>query len=692
MLLEYLIKLKDSINSEALQVHYDPLKKVAAQKEILFGIGEHEDGGLLLSNKIEGKRADSVSQYVVEQSDEFYQKWQETLKDNLDLKNVSIYIEDLSPDTIYSIILFFSRLNNIPFSAFPSKWLPYVNRWEKGDMRTTGEMEKSWGVLLSSLAHEYFVVTNVEEQNNNRIYKYDQQKVVDGFRICLAFTIDLILNSEDPAEIPVSHHSEGYNRAISLFNIEKLEYENTLRNSSKLQLLLPLKNSSRRVFIDSIITTEINVLATLKNYSRTDVKNSFFKMGFGLMAVHRPHIAGSGNDIVISVDPSTGVHLKELWETLENLENTRWEGKRPNHSPRSGYKVNQPWFNENERFTMVAAPRTLTNEDKLNLTDPSTGKTKLIPIVPPGEVVLGSKLSWEDVLNQLWKLYNPVRELRVHSYEVSGNWGEESKIVTIKPIQNGQSKKFIGLKWAKTNSQNTMVITPTFKRYLVACLNNVNGEPMIHDLPNEKSFDYLEVPGGFALIHNEGVIFFDDWSNEGSNIKSYYEEFNRLLNRNDAIHRFRSRIKSEVQDIMEKIKDKRKMRKEIVLLSSNLAGIKIELQNSIFETMSKSNVYDVNNFRQVIERRWNLNTQLNELYSMVSEIESTIKSIVDSRTNRVIRTITIVGFPLSIFSGIFQESIKNVFLEGIFDTYHLITFLVVTGISMFLLWNWVDQD
>lgn len=691
MLEEYLNNIIADINSEGLLIQYDPLKKAANENEVIFGVGETENGGLLLSNKIEGKSADSVSQYIINQSDEFYQKWRKIFKDNLDLKDISIIIEDLSPDTIFSIILFFSKLNNVSFSEFPSKWLDYVNRWEKGDVKTTGEMDKSWGALLSSLSHEYFVVTEVEEQNDIKVYKYDQQKILDGFRICLSFTIDLLLSGVDPANVPTLHHSEGYNRAISLFNIEKLEYENTLRNSTKLQLLLPLKNSSRRVFIDSIITTEINVLATLKNFTRTDEKNSFFKMGFGLMALHRPHIPGSGNDIVISVDPSTGVHLQELWEALEELENMRWEGKRPNHSPRSGYDVNQPWFNDSRRFTMVAAPRSLTSDDKL-LSNATNGEEEQITIVPLGEKLLGSKLSWEDVLNQLWNLYNPVRDLKVHSFQLSGHWGEESKVGKVFPINYGKSKKFIGLKWAKTNPQNTMVITPTLKRYLVACLNKGNREPLINDLPNDNSFDYLEVPGGFSLIHNEGVTFFDDWSNEGSNIKSYYEEFNLLTKRNDDIQRYRSRIKAEVKDVMDKIKDKRKMRKEIVLLSTNLAGIKIELQNSIFETMSKSNVYDVNKFREVIERRWNLNTQLNELYSMVSEIESTIKSIVDSRTNRVIRAITIVGFPLSIFSGIFQDAIKNIFLAGIIDKSQLITFAAITGISMWLLWNWVDKD
>ncbi|SOC16634.1 hypothetical protein SAMN05880501_10949 [Ureibacillus xyleni] len=685
MLENYLTELKTYINSNNIKVQYDPNKKIACENEILFGIGNEQSGGLLLSNKIKGQESVSVSQYIVNKKDDFFLPWKESFSTKQEVNNLTIFIEDLSPDTCFAILLFFARCNDIPISQIPLKWLSYVNLWEAGEVKATGGIENSWGVLLNSLSHEYFVPI-FEEENGQIVKTYDQQKILDGFRMCLNFTIEALTEMVDPANVPVLQHSEGYHRAIALLNIEKLEYENTLRNATEIQLLLPLQNSNRRVFVDSIIATEINVLATLKNFSRNDRQNSFFQMGFGLMALHRPHLKGSGNDYVISVDPSTGVHLKDLWDSLEELENKRWEGKRPNHKPRDNYDTNQPWFNGNNSFTIIAAPKTLTSEDKVlspNMTEKS--------VIPEGEEVLGSKLSWDDVLDTLWNLYNPMKGLRVHSY-TSSKWGEESDICNLKVIQEAELKKFIGIKWAQSNPQNTMIITPTFKRYLVACLKNNGGIPSIKDLPNENSFDYLELPGGFALIHNEGAVFFDDWSDEGANISTYYEEFQCLNKRKIAIEKFQTRIKEEVQEIMDKIGSKRKMRKEIVTLSSSLAKIKIELQNSIFETASKTNDYDVTQFRQVIEKRWGLNSQLNELYSMVSEIETTIKGVVESRTSRVIKTITIVGFPLSFFGGIFQESLRKFLIEFEIDKIPLLSFAGLTVICMFLLLTWIDKD
>jgi hypothetical protein len=688
MLNDFLLNFKKAILSQPLQVYYDTQKKVAYENEVLIGIGQKAEGGLLLTNKIAGDAAVSVTQYIRDRQEVFFETWKAKFTDSFDLKGISLYIEDLSPDTCFSIILFFAKLNGVSFYDFSPYWFTYINQWEIGDVKSTGTMEKSWGALLNSLSHEYFVYTNEADESG---YKYNQQKILDGFRVCLSFTIDLLLEKVNPSDVPVLQHSEGYHRAISFLNIEKLGYENTLRNATKIQLLLPLQNSSRRVFVDTIIATEMNVLATLKNHSRNDTVNSFFKMGFGLMAVHRPLEKGSGNDIAISVDPATGVHLKELWERLEELENSRWNGERPNNNKRHDFDVNQPWYSDLGKYTIIAAPRTLHHEDKFQVMDDLIEQPKLIDVIPPGEKVLGTKLTWDDVLNELWLLYNPVKELKVHPYLSSGKWGVECNVTSVKPIQNFRSKKFIGLKWAKTNPENTMIITPTFKQYLVACLSKNEEQAFIKDLPNEKSFDFIEVPGGFALVHNDGVVFFDDWSSEGSNTDSYLKEFDCLSQRNDAITTYQTKIKNEIQVIIANIKNKKKMRKEITSLSISLAEIKIELQNSIFDTMPKSNDYDVNQFRKVIEKRWGLSTQLNELYAMVNEIETTINNMVDSKTNKVVSIITIYGFPLSFYGGVFQDPLKNLLLKGVVDWSGLTAFAVLAIVSIFFIERWVEK-
>lgn len=660
---QFLEIFSKEIYQSSVTVYYNPSKSCARENEVLVGVGKSEDGGYLFTNKQKGNNFSSVTEYIYD----IYEN--KKFSPKIDINNTSFFVEDLSPDTCMSIILLFARNSNVPIRDIPIEWIHYINRWEKGDVKTTGEPQKSWGALLNALSHEYIRVSQSRQS---------VKKLMDGLKICVSFTLDLLQRDVNPANVPNIDGSQGYHKARAILNIEHQEYQQLLSNAELLQLEIPLQHSDRKLLVDTFIVTELKTLGTLKNFTRTDTTHSFLKSGFGFMILHRPHLQGTGNDITLSVDPSIGIHLHDLWRSLEEKEEELWAGTRPNHDKRQGYQVNQPWYiNQNE--TLIGAPQ------KVEIIDQAS-KNKEV------SVALGSKLNWNDVLSEVWNVYNPIKHLKVHPYISNGQWGKACSISESFSVAKINQKRFVALKWASTNTDQSIILTPTIKRYLIACLLKQTENPMIEDLPLENSYDFLDFPSGFALIHSQGVVFFDDWSKEKSRIELFQTEFNHLLERYNALQKFQTLITEENTRVKNELEDKKKVHKNFINLSDNLAKIKMDLQDSILRTMSSSNDFHIQVFIETVQKRWGLNTQLDHLYHSVNEIENTIKSIVETRTNRVISGITIYGFPFVLFGSIFQKPLYESLTMQSFEWGSLASFTILSLLGTVILKKVVQKE
>lgn len=651
----FLNQFKRKLTNGSFKVFYESNKLTANQNEILFGRGEIDNGGLILNNKRVETDSVSVSQLIMDTTEEEIKAWEQRL-----VGEPILYIEDMSADTCLSIIVLFARWSAVSTQEIPSDWISYVNRWEKGDVKSTGEPRKSWGTLLNTLSHKYFFLKSD---------MFDEEKIRTGLNECLLFTIELLMRNANPADVPILEGSVVYSTAITKLNIDYQEYKEVLDNSEKIQLRLPVKGSDRKILVDAIIVTELSNVGTLKNFARNDQDHSWLKSGFGLMAVYSPTLASRGGEITFSVDPSIGVHLEDLWTALEQEEDRKWAGMRPNNKPRSGSDFNQPWHVSDDK-TLVAAPYLVEMES--------------------GQYEKGSKLSWEETLDQLWRLYHPSSELSVHSLHSDGTWGPECTLQNCGTLYKDRSKQFMGVKWA-LNKKNSVLLTPTLERHLVALLSGNNQNEIVH-LPSKESFDFVDFPGGFCLIHQNGVVVFDDWSRDQTDIVSYHTEFVNLLKRYDAIKKFQMTIEKEIELVLNKLQDLKKIRGELVSLSDSLAKIKIQLRKDIFQTMPSVEDYHLEEFRKTIEKRWGLNTQLNELYDTVSEIEITIKSMVETRTNKVISGITIYGFPFAVLASIFAGTWEDIFTKQEISFDGLFSFFALLFISINILKKIIDKD
>ncbi|MGQ4668783.1 hypothetical protein ACUIJN_23665 [Metabacillus halosaccharovorans] len=624
-------ELKLKVEDKQFKLKYGFNKGEEQHHSIFIGFGGKLHGRnktIILDNKELYSGYCSVSELVYQSPASLVNSFEQMLENDV-LEDWYFYVEDLSPDTCIAFILLYLRVSGVSLDHFPTEWLDYINRWEKGDVKTTGKPHQSFGSLLNALSHDFFDMNNKE---------MNIEQLNEGFHSCIHFTIELLLKECAPYNIQGTdaEHIEDYHKAKAMVENNYQEYLQVLNSAEKVQLMIPMKETSREVLVDGLIITEDHPLGVLKEFARVDKEHSWLGLGFAFLAVFRPKYEGTGYDITISVDPSTRLTLERLWDKLEEFENERWNGERPSSNPRfpnGKSKANQPWYDENGKYTIIGAPRRIEE----------TGE-------------LGTKLTWEDVLQAIWECYSPASKLKITPLFGGGETCQIHDCQSV--LGEKEDKKLLAVKWHSYGHQQALVLSPTINRYFAAC---INGEPRIDQLPPEASYDILPFPGGFSVIHRDGVLIFDDWTKDRSNVEEYKQEFKALLERYKAVKRLYRDIETELGRIQQFIVEPKKLRKQIITLNDRLSSYKLELRKTLLHTMLSSPDYHVKMFREHMEKRWGLTTQLEELYQAVAEIDTIVKTYVDTRTNQLINKITIYGFPIAVSSGLFSFIFEDLY-------------------------------
>ena len=323
------------------RVVFDPNKKIAYRDEVLIGLGDTQIGneGLVLQHKTEPKHYLSLSDYLHKSN-----------IPNFAEHDDKIFIEDYSVDTVLSVWIFLQKIRQKSLPENIRVWIDYASQWEQGDTSTTGKAFESYGCLQNALALS--------------LYDLDAKGILDKSLFFLDYLID---KKFDPSHIPNDIDISLYDRAYQSLQKEYERYRQILEQSKIEKLMVPYRGSSETrevsaIFIEAQIPTSIQ-----KVFLRNDETNSPTKDGFALIALYNPASAGTGNDIVISVDPQKGIWLRDLWAALEQEEDRLWKGKRPNDVPRSMVSYpdnngpNEPWWDDMGNYTLIAAPKMTGN-------------------------------------------------------------------------------------------------------------------------------------------------------------------------------------------------------------------------------------------------------------------------------------------------------------------------------------------
>ena len=644
----------------------EPGRAVAAGGEILVGIGSWATkdamdrfvpmthAGICLQDNgapsPSGRRYASMTDFVATAGDELWQDWTAKIGPRTPravLERFTLIVEDVSPDSCLGLICFLALVAGVPAAELPHECIDYVGRWEAGDVRSTGEAFASWGCLHSALGHSHIASP---ADTGNAAGAADPAARNEAFGrawlACLRFDLAVLRSASPPHDLSGIRPSREHLLASAFLNYEYQQYRQGFLHAMCLQLLLPMSGMGNRYkLVDAYFEEEQIPLGAKKAFLRNDREHTWLRDGFGLMALHKPAEKGSGNDMTVSVDPAAGVHLEDLWREMERMEDEHWGAARPSDRPRLGIKgypdgrcddgrhsPNQPWYDDRGRYTLVAAPKRFTSG------------------------ALGSKLSWRDVRDAAWRLYNPLRFLRVQARDGTRRVCPVEALTG--SLRTPPGKRLVIAGWVREAlEQQSLLLSPTVKRCLAACAcrrEGAMGPLSLEELPDEVSFDFLSLPGGFGVVHRDGVFLLDDWRNEKLNETGLRAEFERVSARLATLEAVKHELNPLVDEIDALVGGKRRRSRTEFELLNALSTLKIRIQRGIAETAPLSSDPAVSGFREVLERRWGVARKLEDFHETVAQIETTLRDRSELRTNRIISGLTIYGFPAVLLAQFFQ--------------------------------------
>jgi len=640
-LLKDLNYLFTPVEGSSFRVIYDPSKnKLDSNQtkpgEIFIGVGERTMAkgpsapgvGIILQHK--GTDYGSVSDYVQHAAEGQIDAWRHSLGNPASLRDIeaTLYIEDASPDTCLGFVLFLAQIGGVEREALPALWCDYATRWETGDTQTTGSPFDSWGCLHSALGHSFIA----PQQDKSQL---DSRGVEASFPVCLRYVLFLLTQQLDPSQIPEYLPSMEHSRARAHLQQEHQAYRQSLTSAELLQLRVPMRAVHRTLLIDAYFATEVTVSGVKKAFLRNDTEHCWLKQGFSLMALYRPLAKGTGDDIIVSVTPSTDIHLKELWYELERQEDQRWEGQRPCDDPRPGVAdysdgsgPNQPWWDEGGRYTLIAAPRNVGDQP-------------------------GSKLSWDDVRETIWSLYNPAKHLRFIPDGANSNAPRPLHQCPAVATSVAEIKRLVIARWDETND-DSLALSPTMKRYMGACAMAEHPHGVtLRGLPSSQSFDFCKLPGGFAVIHGKGVLLIDDWTNEPLNKAACQQEFEQVARLLERIRQSDEEITTQVQQVRDLLEAGHRL--FYMKIISQLSRSELKLRSGLFDTRPLTEDENVLAFRRKLEKRWGIKDQLANLNDIAGQMNAMVQNHVEVRSNHLINGLTIYGFPIILFATFFER-------------------------------------
>lgn len=641
-------------------VCYAPNRCDTGPDDCLIGVGSAPDSaedagrdgavGIWLNDKVVAPasgNACGVTALALDPPSSLLAEWRRTAGDDRAperfLGRFELVVEDASPDGCLGLIALLAILNGVPAAGFPRAWRTYVAQWEQGASRTP-EPAAAWGPLLAALVHGSWDAEDIRA--GGRVADLALSYAwLEGLRLTHA----LLAVGSAPEPIDAPPACPTLERALALLRYEHQLYRQIMEQSERLQLLLPMSGPARRFrLVDACLLDELTLAGAVKILLRNDREHTWLGDGFGLMALHRPGLAGTGDDMTISVDPAIGVHLRDLWAELERLEDAAWDGRRPCDRPRpiasypDGRRAdgspspNQPWWDDRGSHSLLGAPREL-----------AAGQP-------------GTRLSWrDDVLEALWRHGRPDRLLQVVTVH-----GVQRPLLDRAPELIGDSGKGrLLLRWPRPGIQSAdqqmaepVLLSPTLKRCLAARLEahwNPAGD-CLAALPSEDSFDFHQLPGGYALTHGRGVLVLDDWRSAPLCEAELEREIDHAAARLALLNTGGKEANALIQQLHKDITGGYWRRLSGMRVLDHLAEIRIRLRDGLTRTATSSDDAGIRAFRAALERRWGIAGELERIERSLDETEQTLRSYAELGASRLINFLTVLGLPLAIAAGFFS--------------------------------------
>ncbi|MBL7635961.1 hypothetical protein [Atlantibacter hermannii] len=566
---------------------------------LALGIGDAASPGIALNCKNGGQhRSLSAWLWAMDASE------RRALSDKARLQPIThIAIEDFSLDSCFAWLLFslFSHGEIHELDA----WVRYIDQWEQGFYLDGDNFGHSAACLHTVFAHARLHAAQTAT------HTYDADLLRHGFIRCLKLLTAFINHTLEPLQGIQSLPSAEYLAAQAALAYEYQLYQLAIERAVTCQLLVEQADSRRKMLVDALFLSEQHPSGLFKIFARNDRTHSWSKNGFTLLGIYRQQQAGTGNDMVISVDPTSGLSLKSLWQALEAEENRRWQGERPCDNPRPLYSYagalnapDQPWWDDAGRYTLLGAPKFLGNTH-----------------------VPGSKLDWwNDVLPIVWQQgftdYLQPCLMRVDDADA--------------PVE-GQ-KRVCAWRWnqpdarlQQTDTSSYLTSTPSFEAWLAGC-----SLPVMPTTPGAlPAVDHYEAQWqGDVLIvsHQQGVTLFsrapDNKELEGllnvaRRIAMLSDEYAQFLGKTREIFKkWPQQLKQHAGTIEDK-----QWEEEIFALRVNALNV-LNSTDILFASAQQ------NRLSEMLQRQWGLHEQRGNLFAQVDRLDALMRDAIARQNSR----------------------------------------------------------
>lgn len=531
------------------------------------------------------------------------------------LRGQTLVIEDASPDSVLGCVLLLARLAGLapePFTA----WREAARHWER-----EGWVEvpaTAWVALHSALAHRHFPHGAEVTPANLR----------HAWQAALDFTLAGLRAGADPQAIAAD--APWAQAARSALAQEEQVYADWLLHARQLQLALPLAGAAdRHLLVDALLLTEDQPTGAARVFYRNDRTRSPLGAGFGFAAQYRPQLRHSGDDITLAVDPRCGVSLRPLWEALEARECRAWQAAgepRPDDAPRRlpGLvpRWNQPWY-LNAGATLIGAPRRLAD-----------GRP-------------GTKLDWHDVLDEIWRQCQPLREVEL----LAAGSDRPQPVLRLRPETpvTGSERRLLLLRWppeAHGRRARALSRAPVIEQLLVGLLARTvtDTAPALDALPPPGSWTRTALAGGFALLSDAGLCVLDDWNHTPVDLPAVRATFVQAATLDARLTATAAEADQLADSLQQTLASALPASRTLLQLGRRVAALEVELALLRGRHVDLPANPDARSVRAALDRHWQLDARLDALEARMRALGNALSTHNDQRTGALSRFLALYGF------------------------------------------------
>lgn len=643
----------------------------ARSARVLVGVVDQpglRDGKLSLNHKDGSGSYASATEFVDCQDDSTIDEWKTALGFVDDsarpFAGQSIVVEDASPDTCLALIALARRLHHC---RLQQAWLDYSRRWERGFTDSTGIPQESFGALLTALVHVEF--QDDASRGHTAPPTAYATALIDG----VSYAAGLVELDLDPARLPrVLRHAQPalhdlHARAHSRLAYEEIVYRRLKASATRIQLAVHMAESHRKTLVDAILFSETVFTSSLKVFIRSDPA-TFTGRGYAFQALYRPDLPMTGNDLTVSTDPAAGLDLRDLWAELERMEEERWRAfaDRPGGFPRprgadgpgdrillshgeswsSAAPCHQPWYDDKGRRTLLAAPRGVEHD---------------------GSYVPGTRLSWSDVKDAIWRVYAPTLGLRLRPL---GDTGQGHSLTAPAEQTGGLRTELIDgsglyvvcVERVYGHHDDVVLWTPTLTAACAAFIDT--GGTSIDSLAPADGFDLVEDRGGMAIVSERGVMLLRMSPDLSFPVEAARAAMTRVGTKIKSAADLETAIQGPLRHLVETAigtgsdTAKRQALKEIFARKLRVRRAWRDAQNTEPDPL-------VRRIRDLCETRWGARRRLDAALAEIDELERMVVSSSEVRANAVLNKLAVYGLPLSLAGNVLGGLI--VVTNGIFE-------------------------